>query len=168
MDFRGPTNFVQIVMSEFNIEKILDYPEDKVIILKMVRTLNHITLIKSLLKYLHKKKDKDLPMLVIEFCHRRFTKGYRASVIRLLEKYDCRNYLYDILNLFLKDSYNVSWYSYDVLVKYIARMEYFDLEKFSKLISQHVKKEKCADKKEYHELLLKKINLEIKKRNANS
>jgi len=151
-------------MNELNLEKILVYPNDKTVIYKMVRTLNHITLIKALLKYLHKNKDEGLPILVIEFCHRKFTKGYRASVIRLLEKYDCQNYLYEILSLFLRDSFNVSWYAYDVLVKYIVRMENGDLEKFSTLITEHLINKKSKEKKEYHELFLKKVNAEIKKR----
>jgi hypothetical protein len=155
-------------MNELNLERILIYPDDKTVIWKMVRTLKHIALIKALLKYLNKNKDEGLPILIIEFCHRRCTKGYRASVILLLEKYDCKNYLYDILTLFLRDSFNVTWYTYDILIKYIVRIGNDDLEKFSALITEHLINEKCKEKKEYHELFLKKVNAEIKKREKQS
>ncbi len=67
-------------------------------------------------------------------------------------------------NCLLKDSNNTTWYSYDILIKYLKKIKIKRLNEASILISSHILKEKETDKNEYHELLLKKIQLEIKKR----
>ena len=102
--------------------------------------------------------------MIIDFSKRRFTKGYRSSLLLLQEKYDCTLYIYDILNLFLNDSYNTTWYCYDILIKVIKKTGNDDLIKTSQLLTTHLTKEKETEKRQYHNLLLKKVNSEIKER----
>lgn len=142
---------------------IFDFQRDSIFLKKMLKSIKHIAFIKSIIKFLAMHKDSEVPQLIFEFTRHRFTRGYRSSLLLLLDDYDCISYIYDILDLFLKDSYNTTWYAYDLLVKYLRKMNIEDLKKISFLISNHIKKEKDRDKKEYHELFLKKVNAELKR-----
>jgi hypothetical protein len=143
---------------------VFNYEKDRVFLKKLIKGVKHIAFIKSIIKFLAAHKDSEVPQIIFDFSRHRYTKGYRSSLLLLLEKYDYTPYIYDILDLFVKDSYNTTWYAYDLLIKYLRKIDIHDLEKISKIISIHIKKEKDEDKKEYHELFLKKVNAEIKKR----
>ncbi|MBP6334228.1 MAG: hypothetical protein KA444_02060 [Bacteroidia bacterium] len=150
---------------EYNcLHDIFIYETDGVFLKKLVKRIKHIAFQKAIIKFLAEHNDKDVPKLIFEFTSRGYTKGYRSSLLLILEKYDCSKHFREILSLFLKDSNNTTWYSYDILIKYLKKIKIKRLNEASILISSHILKEKETDKNEYHELLLKKIQLEIKKR----
>jgi hypothetical protein len=147
-----------------NLIGLFKYDRDKILLKSLIKKLKHIPFIKEIIDFLALNGDEDVPKLIFNFTSQRFTKGYRSSLILLLDKYDCIEYIYELLYLFLLDSYNTTWYCYDVLIKYLKKLDYEDLNKFSYLITTHIIKERDKDKKQYHEMLLKKINAEIKRR----
>ena len=145
---------------------IFIYENDHLFLKKLLKSIKHIAFIKSIISFLAEHKDNDVPRLIFEFTNRKYTKGYRSSLFLILEKYDCSFYIYELLNLFLKDSYNTTWYTYDILVKYLKKIEVGKLKKILILISNHIPKEKEINKRKYQEFLLKKINLEIQKKSG--
>lgn len=113
-------------------------------------------------------KDKDVPRLILEFAGKKHTKGYRSSLLYLLSKYDCSNIKNELLELFLKDSFNTTFYLYDILVDNIKKYDIKDLINLSSKLVLHISIEKDGDKLEYQYLLLKKVNRKINKINKNN
>jgi hypothetical protein len=143
---------------------IFNYENDRIFLKNLLKEIKHIAFIKEIIKFLAVNKDEDVPGIIFQFSRKKFTLGYRSSLLVLLEKYNCEDYFFDLLKLFLKDSYNTTWFAFDILVKYIKKINDFDLQSTSVVLKQHIKIEKDMDKKEYHELFLKKIENEIKRR----
>lgn len=146
------------------LENIFNYRQDRSLLIKLARSTKHVAFKKQIIMFLSDHNDKEVPELVFEFTSKKYTKGYRASVLLLLEKYDCCCYFDHLLKLFLKDSFNCTWYCYDILKKYLIRLKVEDLKRISDQIASHLKREKEKDKIQYHELLLKQILSELKKR----
>lgn len=140
------------------------YKDDSIVLKKLLKKTEHIPFIKEIIHFLFIHYDDDIPEIVIWFTNKKFSTGYRASVLRYLEYYDCSNYLSSILKLFLYDSYNVTWYCFDILLKYLKGMNIGELEKFELKIKRHIINEPKFQKKEYHNLLLVKIRKEINKK----
>ncbi len=146
------------------LHDIFSYEWDSMFLKKLLKSTKHISFQKAIIKFLAEHNDKDVPKLIFEFAGRSYTKGYRSSLILILEKYDCSKHFQEILNLFLKDSYITTWYSYDILIKHLKKIRIKELNEALLLISTIILKEKDSDKREYQEMLLKKIPLEIRER----
>lgn len=148
---------------ESSLIDIFIYEKDSVFLKDMLKKIRHVAFIKAIIKFLAAHNDSEVPELILNFSRKKYSKGYRSSLLLLLEKYDCTLYIYDILELFLKDSYNTTWYAYDILVKYLKKINLKDLKKISSILNIHINKEKDIEKREYHELFLKKVDNQIKK-----
>ena len=150
--------------SDCRLIDVFNYENDRGFLKKLLKEIRHITFIKEIVKFLAENNDEDVPEIIFEFSQKTYSVGYRSSLLLLLEKYNCEDYFFDLLKLFLKDSYNTTWYAFDILVKYIKKINDFDLQKTLVVLKKHIKIEKDLDKKEYHEMFLKRIENEIKRR----
>ena len=148
---------------ENNLGLIFNYEDDCAFLKNLLKKIRHIAFIKSIIKFLADHNDDEVPSLIFDFISKGYSKGYRSSLLLILEKYDCSLYTYQILELFLEDSHNTTWYAYDILVKNLKNTDIENLKKISILINNHIPTEKNLEKKEYHELLIGKVNSKIKK-----
>lgn len=143
------------------MEEIFRYPEDTTEVKRIILFSKHIALIKTLLKFLEKNKDKDVPKIVFGLVNQKFTQGFRASLILLCEEYNCKKYFNSLIKLVLYDTYNTALYSNDILVKYLPQLKPQDLNRIYKKIEKHIIVEKIKEKKSLQKKLLATIKNEI-------
>jgi len=146
------------------LSEIFDYEQDKPLLIELLHSVKHVAFAKSIIKFLAENDDKNVPDLIIEFCKKKYSEGSRASLLLLLDKYDCTNHLQQVFSLFLNDTYNTTWYCYDILKKYLKVMSDFDLDEYYSRIKIHLLAEVDVEKSKFHELLLRNINTEREKR----
>lgn len=145
------------------LSELFEYPNDRKLIIKLFELSKHVVFQKEIIKFLDEHKDNLVPKLIFKYCSFSHTKGYRASLILLLNKYNFDDYLFDLLKLFLNDSYNSTWYSYDILKNKIKKLDSRRLLRIKGKMEMHIKTEKDLDKKNFHLLLLKKVDSTLKK-----
>lgn len=147
-----------------NLIGLFIYDRDKYFLKSLIKKINHVPFIKEVINFLALHNDPGVPKLIFDFTRHKYSKGYRSSLILLLDNYDSIEYIYKLLFLFLNDSYNTTWYCYDIIIKYLKKINLKDLNKLSNLITKHILIENDKDKIDYHKLLLTKIKAEIKLR----
>lgn len=144
------------------MEEIFKYPNDAKEIKKIILSTRHIALIKVLLKYLAKNNDQDVPKIIFVLVNKKFTQGFRASLILLCEEYDCKRYFNFLIKLVINDTYNTALYANDIIVKYLSEIKFKNLNSAGKIIGKSIIVEKIKEKKQLQKQLLKTINEEIK------